>query len=116
MVLNLFLITTLTIYDYAITYSMQQKTERLGKKQSLKKTVETQGNYTNFKQKVAENENFVIPKVNHMQQLLDKCRPREAAFLKLTTRVIRKEIRKSGNKSFSQKSRVFVLSFFSKLN
>ena len=56
-------------------------------------TAGVQGNYSNFKQKLAEKENFVISKVNERQPLSGNCHLRAAGFQKMTTWALSKKIR-----------------------
>ena len=68
--------------------SMYQNPERLGREQPIEETAEAQGNYPNFKQKLAQKEIFVISKVNECQELFGNCRLRAAGFQKMTTRAL----------------------------
>ena len=57
--------------------SISENPERLAEnKQEI--TEEVQVDYPNFKQKLAEKENFVISKVSESQPLFGKCRLRAA--------------------------------------
>ena len=59
--------------------SMYQNPERLGSEKK-KIIAEVQGNHLNFKQNVAEKEDFVITKSKKNQPLFSKCRLRAAMF------------------------------------
>ena len=72
---------------------MWQNPKRLGREQPIDITVGVQGNYPNFKQKLAEKENFGILKVNKSQSLFGKCSLKAAMFQKLTTGALSKETR-----------------------
>ena len=65
-------------------------------------TADIQGNYPNFKQNLAEKENFVISKVNGRQPLFNKSCLRAARFQKLTT-VCQVKNNESGNKNLTKK-------------
>ena len=65
-------------------------------------TTEVQGNYLNFKQNLAEKENFVISKINESQPLFSISCIRAASFQKLTA-VCLVNIRESGNKNLPKK-------------
>ena len=73
--------------------SMQPNPERLGREQPIEVTVEVQGNYPNFKQRLAGKENFVISKVIKTEPLFGKGRLRAARLQKLTCRALSKETR-----------------------
>ena len=72
---------------------MQQNPNRLDREQPIEITAEVQGNYPNFKQKLAEKENFVISKVNKSQPMFGKRHLRVARFRNLTSRASGKELR-----------------------
>ena len=65
-------------------------------------TAEVPGNYTNFKQKLVEVENFVTSKVNNSQQLFAKCHSRAGLFQSPTTAALLKEM-KLETKQFPKK-------------
>ena len=72
---------------------MLQNPERLDREQPIEMTAENQGNYPNFKQNLAEKENFVISKISKSQHLIGRGRLTAARFQKLTNKALSKEIR-----------------------
>ena len=70
-----------------------QNPERLGGEQPIEITAEVQGNYPNFKQKLAQKQNFVFSKVNESQPLFGNCRVRATGFQNMTTGALSKERR-----------------------
>ena len=64
------------------------KSGAIGREKPKEITAEVQGNYPDFKQKLAEKEYFVISKVSQSQPLFSKCRIRATRFQKLTTRAL----------------------------
>ena len=74
---------------------------------------EVRGNYSNFTQKLAEKEHFVIWRVSKKQPLFGKCVLRAALSQRLRIRTLSKDLRPRKQKTF-QKSRVFSVSFIKK--
>ena len=66
-------------------------------------TAKVQGNYPNFKQNLAEKENFVQSKINGSQPLLSICCLRAARLQKLTT-VCSVKINEAGTKNLAKKA------------
>ena len=75
------------------------KSGEIGQKKNHEMTAEVQGNYPNFKQNLAEKENFVISKVNGSQQML----PQSSEVPNVDNCVLSKEQRIRKQKS-SQKA------------
>ena len=98
-------------YGCAIPEKIKQNPGRLWREKPIGKTSEFQGNYTEFKQNIAEKRVLVIWKISESQMMFGKWRLRGARLQTLTTRLLSKEY-ESGSQKCSQKL-VFVPYVFS---
>ena len=94
----------------AKVFNPTERVEKAGEIRQRTNNKEIQGNYPNFVQKLAGEENFVISKVNERQLLFGICCLRAATFQGLKTRVLSTERRIWKQKLFA-KRHVFSLTF-----